>query len=93
MQNDGTRAARQAAQLFREAGRLIREGVRRLDVSYTRCGHCGDIRFNSPEQAKVNEALQDLPGKLRRLADRLDNQAMVDQVNEAAVPAAKGEQS
>lgn len=63
-----------AQEKLRRAAALIEEALPALNTSATPCGTCGRKHFENFEHAKLHEQLEDLPAKLRRVADRIPSQ-------------------
>lgn len=60
------------AEQLRSAARLIERALTQLDLNERPCKDCGTRLFDNREHGKINEALVNVPERLRANADRLD---------------------
>ena len=60
-----------AADLLRNAARLVERALIQLDMQEAACPHCDARTFANREHARVYEAVTNIPERLRNAAERL----------------------
>jgi DNA repair exonuclease SbcCD ATPase subunit len=66
-----------AQELLREAARAIDAALRKLDMHSADCPTCGRKHFRNLTHARTHEQLVDLPEKLRRAAEKVEQSSAV----------------
>jgi cell division protein ZapA (FtsZ GTPase activity inhibitor) len=61
-----------AQELLRDAAREIDDALAQLDTYSSDCPTCGRKHFRNLTHARMREQLADLPEKLRRAADKVE---------------------
>jgi len=61
-------------QLLRDAAKTIEEATALLNTRSTPCGECGRKHYENLAQARAFEQLADVPDKLRRAAEKIEQQ-------------------
>lgn len=66
-----------AQELLREAAQAIDSALAQLDTHSTDCPTCGRKHFRNLMHARTHEQLVDLPDKLRRVAEKVEQSQTV----------------